>query len=157
MEFNSQSNNKRGNNFRASRRKAPTPCCPTSQVVLLPRDTEIEAAVLGALMLEKTLIPCMRHTRKPESFYEPRHQRIYEAIQSLGAAQRPIDMLTVIEQLRQNDDLDKVDGAPYIVSLTSGVASAAHIEFHSRIVAPKYLARELINFATWVETSLSTK
>ena len=118
---------------------------------LVPRDTEIEAAVLGALMLEKDAYTLVCDILKPESFYEPRHQRIYEAIQSLGAAQRPIDMLTVIEQLRQNDDLDKVDGAPYIVSLTSNVASAAHIEFHSRIVAQKYLARELISFATQVE------
>ena len=150
MEFNSQSNNKRGNNFRRRDGGADS-VLPDVAGRLVPRDTEIEAAVLGALMLEKDAYTLVCDILKPESFYEPRHQRIYEAIQSLGAAQRPIDMLTVIEQLRQNDDLDKVDGAPYIVSLTSNVASAAHIEFHSRIVAQKYLARELISFATQVE------
>ena len=149
MEFNSQSNNKRGNNFRRRDGGADS-VLPDVAGRLVPRDTEIEAAVLGALMLEKDAYTLVCDILKPESFYEPRHQRIYEAIQSLGAAQRPIDMLTVIEQLRQNDDLDKVDGAPYIVSLTSNVASAAHIEFHSRIGAQKYLARELISFATQV-------
>ena len=90
-------------------------------------------------------------TPKGESFYEPAHQRIYEAIQSLGAAQKPIDMLTVVEQLRLNNTLDEVGGPVVISELTSRVASGAHVEFHARIVAQKYLARELITFASSIE------
>ena len=80
---------------------------------------------------------------KPECFYEPRNQRIYEAIQSLGASQKPIDMLTVVEQLRLNGTLAEVGGPVVISELTSRVASGAHVEFHARIVAQKYLARSL--------------
>ena len=58
----------------------------------MPRDKEVEEAVLGALMLEKDAYTTVCDILKPESFYEPAHQRIYEAIQSLGAAQKPIDM-----------------------------------------------------------------
>lgn len=118
---------------------------------LQPRDKDLEEAVLGALMLEKDAYTIVCDILKPESFYEPAHQRIYEAVQSLGAAQRPIDMLTVTEQLRHNGTLEEVGGPLFISQLTSRVASAAHIDYHARIIAQKYLARELISFASQIE------
>lgn len=116
-----------------------------------PRDRELEEAVLGAMMLEKDAYTNVCELLKPESFYEPRNRLIYEAIQNLGAAQRPIDMLTVTEQLRLNGTLEQAGGAVFITELTSRVSSAAHVEFHARIVAQKYLARELISFASNIE------
>lgn len=116
-----------------------------------PRDKELEEAVLGALMLERDAYITVCDILKPESFYEPQNQKIYAAIQSLGAAQRPIDMLTVTEQLRLNGDLEAVGGPVFISELTSRVASGANIEYHARIVAQKYLARELITFASNIE------
>ena len=118
---------------------------------LAPRDTEIEEAVLGALMLEKDAYTTVCDLLKPESFYEPRHQLIYAAVQQLGTQQQPIDMLTVTERLRANGDLDTVGGPVVISQLTAKVASGAHVEFHARIIAQKYLARELINFASAIE------
>jgi replicative DNA helicase len=102
-------------------------------------------------MLEKDAYTTVCDILKPECFYEPRNQRIYEAIQSLGAAQKPIDMLTVVEQLRLNGTLNEVGGPVVISELTSRIASGAHVEFHARIVAQKYLARELISFAAGIE------
>ncbi len=116
-----------------------------------PRDTEVEAAVLGALMLEKDAYMTVCDMLRPEGFYEPAHQRVYEAIQTLGAPQRPIAFLTVTEQLRLNGVLEEIGGAAFIVGLTTNVGSAAHIEYHSRIVAQKYLARELIRFSSELE------
>lgn len=116
-----------------------------------PRDLELEEAVLGALMLEKDAYTIVCDILKPESFYEPSHQKIYAAIQSLGASQQPIDMLTVTEQLRLNGTLEEVGGPVVISELTSRVASGAHVEYHARIVAQKYLARELISFASQIE------
>ncbi|MGM9871212.1 MAG: replicative DNA helicase [Muribaculaceae bacterium] len=118
---------------------------------IAPRDLELEQAVLGALMLEKDAYVRVCDILRAESFYEPSHQKIYEAIQTLGARQMPIDMLTVTEQLRLNDTLGDVGGPVYISELTSRVASAANVEFHSRIIAQKYLARELISFASNIE------
>ena len=74
----------------------------------LPRDTDLEEAVLGALMLEKDAYTSVCDILKAESFYEPANRKIYEAIQTLGASQQPIDMLTVTEQLRLNGTLDEV-------------------------------------------------
>lgn len=102
-------------------------------------------------MLEKDAYTTVCDLLKPESFYDPRHQSIYAAIQQLGASQQPIDMLTVTERLRANGALDEVGGPVYISGLTAKVASGAHVEFHARIVAQKYLARELINFASAIE------
>lgn len=116
-----------------------------------PRDKELEEAVLGALMLEKDAYTIVCDILKPESFYEPSHGKIYEAIQHLGAAQKPIDMLTVTEQLRLDGNLDAVGGPVYISELTSKVLSGANVEYHARIVAQKYLARELISFASEIE------
>lgn len=117
-----------------------------------PRDKDLEEAVLGALMLEKDAYTIICDILKPECFYEPANQKVFEAIQSLGASQRPIDMLTVTEQLRINGTLEEVGGPVFVSELTSRVASGAHIEYHARIVAQKYLARELINFASTIES-----
>ena len=116
-----------------------------------PRDNDLEEAVLGALMLEKDAYTVVCDILKPESFYEPSNQKIYAAIQSLGAAQQSIDMLTVTERLRLMGELENAGGPMRVSELTSRVASGAHVEFHARIVAQKYLARELIKFASQIE------
>ena len=119
---------------------------------LPPRDTDIEEAVLGALMLEKDAYMTVCDILVPDSFYDPANRDIYQAIQTLGLNQRPIDMLTVTEQLRRDGLLEKVGGAVRITELTSRVYTAANAEYHAKIVAQKYLARRLISFAASVET-----
>ena len=88
---------------------------------LVPRAVEIEAAVLGALMLEKDAFAVVCDLLKPESFYEPRHVAVYEAIQSLGLSEEPIDMITVTNRLRSDGKLDKIGGPGFIASLTMNV------------------------------------
>ena len=118
---------------------------------LPPNDVQIEEVVLGELMLEKDAYMNVSDLLVPESFYDPVNQKIYEAIQTLGLNQRPIDMLTVTEQLRQNGTLDEVGGVLHITELTSRVYSAANVEYHAKIIANKYLARRLITFASTIE------
>ena len=93
------------NNHGGGRRKPQHQSMYDTGGRVMPQDKEVEEAVLGALMLEKDAYTAVCDILKPECFYEPRNQRIYEAIQSLGAAQKPIDMLTVVEQLRLNGTL----------------------------------------------------
>lgn len=114
---------------------------------LPPQAPDIEEAVLGALMLEKHAISVIAEILKPESFYKDSHAIIYEAIISLFNRSEPIDILTVTSELRKNGKLDLVGGAYYITSLTNRVSSAANIEYHARIVAQKFLQRELIRIA----------
>ncbi len=113
-----------------------------------PQARELEEAVLGALMLEKDAYSLVSDILKPESFYDPIHQTIYRSIVALYLQQKPVDILTVVEQLKREGELDKVGGAIYITQLTEKVASSAHIEYHARIIAQKYLARELISFSS---------
>ena len=113
---------------------------------LQPQARDIEEAVLGALMLEKDAYFIVNEILKPESFYENIHQLIFQAIVDLAVSQRPIDMLTVTDQLRKTGELETVGGPFYISRLTEKVASTAHLEYHATIVAEKFLARELIRF-----------
>ncbi|MCH5226882.1 MAG: replicative DNA helicase [Muribaculaceae bacterium] len=119
---------------------------------LPPRDTELEEIVLGACMLEKDAYMNVCDLLVPDSFYDPVNKKIFEAITTLGHNQRPIDMMTVTEQLRRNGTLEEVGGAVHIAELTARVYSSANLDFHASIVAQKYLARQLITFAANVET-----
>jgi replicative DNA helicase len=118
---------------------------------LQPQAKELEEAVLGALMLEKDAYFIVSDILKAECFYEKSHEMIYSAIVDLAVSQRPIDMLTVTEQLKKRGELDVVGGPFYISQLTTKVASSAHIEYHARIIAQKYLARELISFTAGIQ------
>ncbi len=119
---------------------------------LQPQAPEIEEAVLGALMIEKDAYSIVSEILRPESFYEHRHQLLYKAITTLAMRQQPIDILTVAEQLRTTGDLEEVGGPFYITQLSGKVASSAHIEYHARIIAQKFLARELITFTSNIQT-----
>ena len=119
---------------------------------LQPQAPELEEAVLGALMIEKDAYSLVSEILRPESFYEHRNQLIYAAITDLAIQQKPIDILTVTEQLRSRGDLEEVGGPFYITQLSGKVASSAHIEYHARIIAQKFLARELISFTSNIQT-----
>lgn len=116
-----------------------------------PQAVELEEAVLGAVMLEKGTDIQVLDILKPESFYIESHQRIFKAILDLSTRHDPIDQLTVIEQLRRNNDLDFVGGPFTITKLVSRVGSAAHLEYHSRIIAQKFIQRELIKVTSEIQ------
>ncbi len=119
---------------------------------LPPQAPELEEAVLGAIMLEKDAYSIVSEILKPDCFYKMAHQKIFEAIMTLALHQEPIDMHTVTEQLRKNGNIDEVGGAYYITLLTAKVSSAAHLEYHARIIVQKYLARELIRVSSEIQT-----
>jgi replicative DNA helicase len=115
---------------------------------LPPQAVDLEEAVLGALMIEKDALTAVIDILRPESFYKESHQRIYSAIQSLFSKSEPIDILTVTNELRQKGELEFAGGAYYITFLTDRVASSAHAEYHARIIAQKYIQRELIRISS---------
>lgn len=119
---------------------------------LPPRDTDLEEVVLGACMLEKDAYMNVCDVLVPDSFYDTSNQKIFQAISTLGLNQKPIDLITVTEQLRQDGVLEEVGGSIRIAELTAKVYSAANVEYHAKIVAQKYLARRLISFAAQIET-----
>ena len=136
---------------KTSRRGQQAPI-DTSFGHLQPQAIDIEKVVLGALMIDKDAFTVVSEIIKPETFYEARHQKIYEAVQSLNLQEKPVDIMTVTEELRHKGTLEDVGGPAYVVELSSQVASSAHIEYHAHILAQKFLARQLIQFASMIET-----
>lgn len=115
---------------------------------LPPQAVELEEAVLGALMLEKDALTAVIDVLQPKSFYKEAHGRIFSAIQNLFQRSEPIDILTVTQELKRTGELEIVGGAYYISQLTNRVASSANVEFHARIIAQKYIQRELIRISS---------
>ncbi|MFT4062600.1 MAG: replicative DNA helicase [Edaphocola sp.] len=110
-----------------------------------PQAKELEEAVLGAILLEKDkLSDVLEILPTPDCFYEPAHQRIFEAIKRLPEKGQVVDLLTVTEELRRSDELELVGGAYYLTKLTMNVVTSAHVLAHARIVMEKYIQRELI-------------
>ena len=111
---------------------------------LPPQALDMEEAVLGALLLEKDALHRIMDILKPHMFYKDANQLIFEHVLELFQNSEPIDILTVKNALKQSGNLQKAGGAFYLTELTSRVASAANIEYHSRIIAEKFILRQLI-------------
>lgn len=116
-----------------------------------PQAPELEEAVLGALMLEKDSIIAVQEYVVPEAFYVEAHQAIFTSILDLSMEMKPIDLLTVTEKLKAKRQLKAVGGSQYLAQLTQKIGSAAHVEFHAKIIAQKYVQRELIRASSEIQ------
>jgi replicative DNA helicase len=111
----------------------------------------MEEAVLGAVMLESDAVITVIDLLKPESFYKEANRKIFIAVKSLSTKEIPVDLYTVTEELKSTGELDSAGGPLYLTQLTSKVVSAANVEYHAKIVAQKYIQRELIRVATDIQ------
>lgn len=103
-------------------------------------------------MIDKDAFSVVNEILRPESFYDPNNQKIYEAVYNLNISDRPVDIATVTEELKRMGVLDKIGGMPYIMEINTNVATSANIEYHAHILAQKSLARQLISFSSNVQT-----
>lgn len=138
---------------RATRKKSNVDLSAYEFGKVAPKAVELEEAVLGACLIEKEALDIVVDILQPHSFYIDAHQRIYRAIkvlygESKTSAIKPIDILTVAEQLRSTAELDLVGGPYYLAELTNRITSAANVEYHARIVSEKYIQRELIRVSS---------
>ncbi len=121
---------------------------------LPPQALELEDAVLGALMIESDAFSRISEIlRTSDCFYKVTNQKIFQAIKTLAAQNKPIDMLTVENQLEKDHTLDEVGGKYALAVLTENVATAAHIEEHANIIYEKYLARRMILLSSEIQTN----
>ena len=117
-----------------------------------PQSLDMEVAVIGALMVEQEAWGQVAEILKPESFYDKRHQLIFQAIQTLNVEQKPVDIMTVCDQLERTGLLEDAGGNTYLMQINAEVASSAHILYHAKVIAQKSLARQLITFASYIQT-----
>lgn len=113
---------------------------------LPPQSADLEEAVLGALLIEKDAIE--KVDLNYDDFYKAAHQIIYKAIKTLHDEMNPVDMFTVVNQLRKTGELESVGGAYFITQLTMKMSSAANIQYHSNIIKQKSIARKLIGLSS---------
>ncbi len=135
------------NKDRKARRKSSPDLSTMVYGKVPPQAKDLEEAVLGAIMLEKSAFDTVIEILKPECFYVEAHQRIYKAMQGLQQKNQPIDILTVVEELKFREELDIVGGPYFVTRLTNAVVSSANIEAHSRIILQKFIQRELIRIS----------
>jgi replicative DNA helicase len=132
---------------RKNRRKTPLDLSTMVYGKVPPQAKDLEEAVLGAVMLEKGAFDSVVEILKPECFYVDAHQKIFRAMKALANKSQPIDILTVVEELRMMEELEAVGGPYYVTKLTNMVVSSANIEAHARIVLQKFIQRELIRIS----------
>ena len=110
-----------------------------------PQARELEEAVLGAILIEREALNDVAAILKPEMFYVDAHVTIYRACLEVDKKSISIDLLTLTEHLRSIGKLEEVGGAYYLSELTNKIASSANIEHHARIIAQKWMQREVIS------------
>jgi replicative DNA helicase len=114
-----------------------------------PQALDIERVVIGTCLIDAR---GLKHVYKiigenQDVFYDPKHKEIYRAICFLLSKNDPVDMMTVIMQLKKTNELERSGGDKYIIDLTMGISSSAHIEFHVRVIWESYLKRKIIEMA----------
>ncbi|MGO0063897.1 replicative DNA helicase [Brevibacillus fluminis] len=113
-----------------------------------PQNIEAEQSVLGAVFLAKEALITAIELLRPEDFYKPSHQRIFQTMLDLYEKGEPVDLVTVTADLQDSKLLDEVGGVAYLTSLSGSVPTAANIEYYAKIVEEKSLLRRLIHTAT---------
>ncbi len=109
-----------------------------------PQNVEAEASLLGAILIDSDAIVKVADKITADDFFDPRHQRIYAAVTQLYEKRKPIDVLTLSDQLKSTDYLDSVGGPAYLAELTNFVPSASHADEYAEIISQKAMRRRLI-------------
>jgi replicative DNA helicase len=111
----------------------------------LPNNLEAERSILGAILLDNNALNTAIEALKAEDFFLPQHRHVFQQMITLGEAQHAIDLVTLTEELHRVGELEAAGGAPYLASLTDGVARVSNVEHYARIVKEKAVLRNLIH------------
>lgn len=123
-------------------------------VPLLPRNTQAEQAVLGAILLDKDAWLIAASKLSPRDFFEPEHREIFSCMLALSRQGSVIDLVTVNDKLERTAKLDKAGGSAYVASLLDGVPFVSHVEHYAAIVNEKALRRRILSMACDIERAV---
>jgi len=118
-----------------------------SEIKVPPHSEEAEACVLGAILIDKDAIVAVAEFLRPEHFYNENNGFIFRALLDLYEERKPIDIVTLRDELKKRKILTKVGGSSYLANLVNQVPTAAHVEEYGRIIRDNYTKRELISAA----------
>ncbi len=117
-----------------------------------PQALEMEKAVLGSLMVDESGYDNITDILVPDSFYDKKHQLIYEAIRDLASNDKPIDALAVKDRLEKLGNLNKAGGMVYLGELLRDANGSVGIRYYAEVIAEKYIKRRLIECSSKVQT-----
>ena len=118
------------------------------QEKIIPQNISAEQNVLCAMLIDNKAVGTVSGILKPDDFYRQAHQVIYRAMLNLYGRSEPVDLVTVIEELRKMNKLQEVGDVSYITLLGEVAPTAANVKFHAQIVADKAMQRQLIESGT---------
>jgi len=123
-------------------------------VKLPPQNLEAEQSVLGAILIDNNALPRCLEILDPEDFYKLSHRKIFFAMTDLFDKNEPIDLITLTDQLKKNDELEAVGGIAYLSLMVNMVPTAANVKYHSHIVREKALLRGLVQSANEIASKV---
>lgn len=109
-----------------------------------PQSTDAEKSLIGAILIDDEVLSDVTEHVKPKDFYDKRHGIIFDAVMRLFEKHKPVDLLTLTDELKRKKELEIVGGSAYLTELTTYVPTAAHAESYAEIVAQKAVRRRLI-------------
>ncbi len=116
----------------------------SNELKVPPSAVEVEASVLGSILINNDALLQVSDVLQPEMFYNPVHGAIYGAMQVLNEARSPIDLVTISEKLKEQKLLKKIGGKAFLAQLADGVPTSAHAQSYAHIIKDLFAKRELI-------------
>lgn len=127
---------------RSSKRMAQNPTNPAGRIP--PQNLDAEMSLLGAVLIDEEVLADISEHVSPPDFYDKRHAIIFGAMMRLYEKHKPVDLLTLTEELKKKDELDGIGGSAFLTELTNYVPTAAHAEAYAELVSQKAVRRRLI-------------
>jgi replicative DNA helicase len=118
-----------------------------------PHDLDAERSVLSSLLLDPRAFHDVSLELRADDFYHPAHQTVYRAMLAVHEEGRPVDLITLSEQLNARKQLDQVGGTVFLAEVADFAATAANVAHHARIVRDKSVKRRLAAVATEIVES----
>lgn len=109
-----------------------------------PQNIDAEKSLLGAVLIDEETLADINEHVTPKDFYDKRHATIYDAMTRLYEKHKPVDLLTLTDELKKKDELDIIGGSAYLTELTNYVPTAAHAAAYAEMVGQKAIRRRLI-------------
>jgi len=112
---------------------------------VVPHSLEAERAVLGACVVDRDALITVMEILEPSNFYDLNHQAVFEVIADMSRRDKPVDPLTLFDELSKRGIAEKVGGRTFLVGLVDAVPTTANVEYHAAIVKERYVRRRLIS------------
>jgi replicative DNA helicase len=109
-----------------------------------PQNVDAEKSLLGAVLIDEETLADISENVHEKDFYERRHAIIFGGMMRLYEKHKPVDLLTLTDELKRKKELDTVGGSAYLTELTNYVPTSAHAEAYAKLVASKAVRRRLI-------------